>query len=106
MRRIRQDLLDAARMMGAGSFKRFLTIELPLIRPGLISGGAFAFAISLGEINATLILSDAGITTIPIAILRLIGTYKFFSACALGTILIGICLLAFTLIDAFEGWEN
>ena len=106
MRRIRQDLLDAARMMGAGSFKRFLTIELPLIRPGLISGGAFAFAISLGEINATLILSDAGITTIPIAILRLIGTYRFFSACALGTILIGICLLAFTLIDAFEGWEN
>ena len=106
MRRIRQDLLDAARMMGSGSFKRFITIELPLIRPGLISGGAFAFAISLGEINATLILSDAGITTIPIAILRLIGTYKFFSACALGAILIGICLLAFTLIDAFEGWEN
>ena len=106
MRRIRQDLLDAARLMGAGGIRRFITVELPLIRPGLISGGAFAFAISLGEINATLILSDAGITTIPIAILRLIGTYKFFSACALGTILIGICLLAFSLIDAFEGWEN
>ena len=106
MRRIRQDLLDAAGLMGAGGFRRFVTIELPLIRPGLITGGAFAFAISLGEINATLILSDAGITTIPIAILRLIGTYKFFPACALGTILIGICLLAFTLIDAFEGWEN
>jgi len=106
MRRIRLDLLDAAKLMGAGGFKRFISIELPLIRPGLISGGAFAFAISLGEINATLILSDAGITTIPIAILRLIGTYKFFSACALGTILILICLLAFTLIDAFDGWEN
>ncbi len=106
MRRISQNLLDAASLMGAGGWKRFATIELPLIRPGLITGGAFAFAISLGEINATLILSDAGITTIPIAILRLIGTYKFFPACALGTILIGICLMAFTLIDAFEGWEN
>ena len=106
MRRISQNILDAASLMGAGGWKRFITVELPLVRPGLITGGAFAFAISLGEINATLILSEAGITTIPIAILRLIGTYKFFPACALGTILIGICLGAFILIDAFEGWEN
>lgn len=106
MKRIRQNLLDASRLMGAGGIKQFLSIELPLVKPGLITGGAFALAISLGEINATLILSDAGIPTIPIAILRLIGTYKFYSACALGTILILICLAAFILIDAFEGWEN
>ncbi|MBF9017060.1 MULTISPECIES: iron ABC transporter permease [unclassified Oceanispirochaeta] len=106
MKRIRQNLLDASRLMGAGGVRQFLSIELPLVKPGLITGGAFALAISLGEINATLILSDAGIPTIPIAILRLIGTYKFYSACALGTILILICLAAFILIDAFEGWEN
>jgi thiamine transport system permease protein len=106
MKRIRQSLLDASRLMGAGGVRQFLSIELPLVKPGLITGGAFALAISLGEINATLILSDAGIPTIPIAILRLIGTYKFYSACALGTILILICLAAFILIDAFEGWEN
>ena len=106
MKRIRQSLLDASRLMGAGGIKQFFTIELPLIRPGLIAGAAFAMAISLGEINATLILSDAGVPTIPIAILRLIGTYKFSSACALGTILILICLGAFLLIDAFEGREE
>ncbi|MDA3955744.1 iron ABC transporter permease [Oceanispirochaeta sp.] len=106
MKRIRQSLLDASRLMGAGGIRQFITIELPLIRPGLITGGAFALAISLGEINATLILSDAGIPTIPIAILKLIGTYKFYSACALGTILILICTAAFILIDAFEGWET
>lgn len=106
MKRIRQSLLDASRLMGAGGVKQFLTVELPLIRPGLIAGAAFAMAISLGEINATLILSDAGVPTIPIAILRLIGTYKFSSACALGTILILICLGAFLLIDAFERREE
>ncbi len=106
MKRIRQDLLDASRLMGAGGIRQFLTVELPLVKPGLISGGAFAMAISLGEINATLILSDAGIQTIPIAIYNLIGNYKFYSACALGTVLILICLAAFFLIDAFEGWEN
>jgi thiamine transport system permease protein len=106
MKRIRQSILDASRLMGAGGLKQFITIELPMIKPGLITGGAFPLAISLGEINATLILSDAGIPTIPIAILKLIGTYRFYSACALGTILIVICTAAFILIDAFEGWEN
>ncbi|MDC7242266.1 MAG: iron ABC transporter permease, partial [Spirochaetales bacterium] len=62
MKRIRQDLLDASRLMGAGGIRQFLTVELPLVKPGLISGGAFALAISLGEINATLILSDAGVS--------------------------------------------
>jgi thiamine transport system permease protein len=106
IKRIRQSLLDASRLMGAGGWKQFRTIELPMIRPGLITGGAFALAISLGEINATLILSESGVTTIPIAILKLIGSYKFTSACALGTILILICMAAFILIDAFDGWEN
>ena len=106
MKRVRQSLLDASRLLGAGGMKQFFTIELPLVRPGLIAGAAFAMAISLGEINATLILSDAGVPTIPIAILRLIGTYRFSGACALGTILILICLGAFLLIDAFERREE
>jgi len=106
MKRISRNLLDASRLMGAGGLRQFLTVELPMIRPGLITGGAFALAISLGEINATLILSEAGIPTIPVAVMKLIGTYKFYSACALGTVLILICMAAFILIDAFDGWEN
>ncbi len=102
MRRISQDILDASRLMGRGAFARLLTVELPLVRPGIITAGAFALAISLGEINATVILSDAGVPTIPTTILKLIGSYRFFSACALGTLLILICLGAFILIDAFE----
>jgi thiamine transport system permease protein len=105
-RRIRPSLLASSRILGAGTWKTLRAIELPLIRPGIITAGAFALAISLGEINATMILSDAGIITIPVAIYQLIGNYKFFAACALGTVLIVTCLIAFLLIDSFEGWEE
>ncbi len=108
LKRINQDILDASRLMGRGAFARLTTLELPLIRRGLITAGAFSLAISLGEINATVILSDAGVPTIPTTILKLIGSYRFFSACALGSLLILICLGVFILIDTFEDtkWEK
>ena len=37
--------------------------------------------------------------TVPIAIYRLIGSYNFFAACAMGTILIAVALATFLLID-------
>lgn len=79
-----------------------MTVELPLIKTGLISGAAFAFALSLGEINATILLSRPGQITIPLAIYRLIGSYNFYGACVLGTLLMGLCGAAFFIIDRFE----
>ena len=74
-------------------------VELPLIRSGVIAGATFAFAISIGEINATLMLYNPRLTTLPIAIYRLIASYNYFAACALGTILMLICFLVFLIID-------
>ncbi len=103
-RKIKISLREAALNLGASSFRTFLDIELPLIKSGLLTGATFAFAVSIGEMNATLMLSQPGTTTLPIAIYRLIGSYKFFGACALGTILMFICLIAFLAIDRFDGF--
>lgn len=46
-------LEDAARTLGAGSFRIFVTITLPLSIPGIISGAILGFARSLGEFGAT-----------------------------------------------------
>jgi len=46
-------LEDAARTLGAGRFRIFMTITLPLSVPGIISGGILGFARSLGEFGAT-----------------------------------------------------
>lgn len=105
-RKIKRSIREAARNLGATDLQVFKDIELPLVRSGLLTGATFAFAVSIGEMNATLMLSQPGTTTLPIAIYRLIGSYKFYGACALGSILMLICLIAFLAIDHFDGFGD
>jgi thiamine transport system permease protein len=98
-RKINPSLIMAAQSLGANRWQTFWRVELPLIRSGIIAGATFAFAISIGEINATLMLYNPKLTTLPIAIYRLISSYNYFAACALGTILMLICFLVFIIID-------
>jgi thiamine transport system permease protein len=102
-RKIKPSLTEAARSLGAGSWKLFWKLELPLVRSSLITGAAFAFGISAGEINATLMLYNPRLVTIPVMIYRLISSYNFIAACAMGTVLMGICFLAFLIIDRAGG---
>ncbi|MBX0358332.1 molybdate ABC transporter permease subunit [Halobacillus sp. Nhm2S1] len=66
-----QNLENAALTMGASKLKVFFTISLPLAWPGLLAGLVMAFARSLGEFGATLMIAGyiPGETdTIPLAI--------------------------------------
>lgn len=47
-------LEQAARTLGAGRWRVFVTITLPLMLPGIIVGTVLAFARSLGEFGATI----------------------------------------------------
>ena len=47
------ELEQAATTLGAGPWRRFLTITLPLALPGIVAGVLLAFARSLGEFGAT-----------------------------------------------------
>ena len=49
-----RELEQAARTLGASPFRVFMTITLPLMFPGIISGLLLAFARSLGEFGATI----------------------------------------------------
>jgi thiamine transport system permease protein len=89
----------AAISLGASPAKAFTDIELPLLEPALFTAAAFAFALSVGEMNATLTLSGGKFPTLPIAVYRLIGSYQFHAAAALGTILMMLCGAAFYLIE-------
>lgn len=61
----------AARSLGAGPLDRFVTITLPLIAPGILSGAITAFAAGLGEFGAVITFASniPGQTqTLPLAI--------------------------------------
>ena len=47
-------LVGAARTLGAGPLRAFMTVTLPLITPGLLTGAILAFARALGEFGATI----------------------------------------------------
>lgn len=66
-----RDILDAARIDGAGWVALFRTMVMPLARPGLAAGIALTFARSLGDFGATLMVAGdtPGQTqTMPLAI--------------------------------------
>ena len=65
----------AARTLGAGSARVFLTVTLPLMGPGIITGAILAFARSIGEFGATIafVSNIPGETqTLPLALYALI----------------------------------
>jgi len=67
-------LESAARSLGAGPVAAFFTVTLPLARRGLVAGWMLAFARSLGEFGATIMVAGniAGRTrTLPLAIFSL-----------------------------------
>ena len=98
LKKLSPNQLYAAMLLGAPPRRVFRTVELPVLLPSLGAASIFAFAISLGEINATLLFSSS-VITIPLAIYRMIGSYNFFGACALGTLLILVCTGVFALFD-------
>ena len=67
----------AARTLGAGRAKVFITITLPLMAPGVLAGTVLAFARALGEFGATItfVSNIPGETrTLPIALYTLTQT--------------------------------
>ena len=68
---------EAARTLGARPLDRFRTVTLPLMLPGILSGGIVAFAAGLGEFGAVITFASniPGQTqTLPLAIYTAIQT--------------------------------
>lgn len=68
-------LVGAARTLGASPWDAFVSIRLPLARPGILCGSVLAFARSIGEFGATIMIAGniPGETrTIPLMIYSLL----------------------------------
>ncbi|MBR1938404.1 MAG: iron ABC transporter permease [Spirochaetales bacterium] len=94
-----ENKLNAAYTMGYGVMKASFDIEIPTIKSSIIRAFIFAFALSMGEVNATLTLARGKVSTLPLQIYRLINSYNYQSACAVGTILITITFIVFLLCE-------
>ena len=98
-----RSLVESARALGAPRARVLTDIELPLVWPAVIAGAAFAFAISIGEFSATIVLSTGtNQFTMPIAIERFIGR-RLGPATAMGVVLLVVTSVSFLFIDRLGG---
>ena len=71
------ELLDAARLDGAGEFRVFFQIALPLVLPGLVTLGIFVFVYQWNEVIWTMTVTRTApsLQTIPVGIYLLRGAF-------------------------------
>ena len=109
LRSVQPQLPDAARVLGAGRWRLLWHLELPLLSRPLVVGAVFAFAVSMGEFGATLLLNRPEYTTMPVAIYRYLGrpgATNLSAALAMSALLVMIAAVGFLLIERlrFKSW--
>jgi thiamine transport system permease protein len=93
---------EAARMLGASSWTVWRRIEFPIVRRTLLAGAIFAFAVSLGEFGASVLLQRREFATMPVAMFEALGrpgADNLGRALAMATLLMAVTTVAFLIID-------
>ena len=80
-----RQLEEAARNIGAGPLRTFLTISLPLAAPGIMASAIFVFLESLDEFTGTYFVGVPDVTTLPLLMFNasMGGNYQIASITAL-----------------------
>lgn len=89
------ELMDAARLDGAGEFRIFFVIALPLVLPGLATLGIFVFVYQWNEVIWTMTVTRTApdLQTIPVGIYLLRGAFIDQSTRSLQQAALGVSIL-------------
>lgn len=85
---IHPSLEEVARSLGKGPSRVFLTITLPLLRPGLLAGASMIFLTAMKELPATLLLAPLGFKTLATVVWSAVSEAFFAAAAAPALLLI------------------
>ena len=96
-------LLDASRVLGAGRWKTFFRVILPLSLPGIITAAVLSFAHTLGEFGVVLMVGGniEGVTrTVSIDIYDHVQSFEYAEA---GRISLILLLISFSVLALVYG---
>lgn len=88
--RVPDTLYVTARSFGAADLAIFRRVELPLLRPALVTAALIAVGISLGEVASVLLFSPGEISTLSVEVFRSLQRYRFHDGYAFALILLGL----------------
>jgi putative spermidine/putrescine transport system permease protein len=97
--RIDSNVIEAARDLGAGFWRIFRTIILPLSMPGVVVGSIFVSVMVLGEFATSAALSGRKVNLLGNIIVTQVGSLKWAFAAVAGvvlTVVMGIVVAAFS----------
>ncbi|MCI2399023.1 ABC transporter permease [Aliiroseovarius sp. N1Y82] len=94
-----RSLTRAAANMGADPVTTFFRVQMPLILPGVISGGLFAFITSFDEVVVVLFVGSAGQKTLPWQMFLGLREQISPTILAVATILVAISIVLLTTVE-------
>ena len=99
------DLEHAAANCGAPPLQAFMTVTVPSVMPGVITGALLMFILALNEFLVSLLLVDARTVTLPVLMYNSIRALITPDLAALSVVYIAIAALAIWLLDRVVGLE-
>jgi len=94
-----KSLVRASANLGAGPMTTFFKIQMPLILPGVVSGGLFAFITSFDEVVVVLFVGSAGQKTLPWQMFTGLREQISPTILAVATILVAISIALLTTVE-------
>ena len=94
-----KSLVRASNSLGAGPLLTFFKVQMPLITPGVIAGGLFAFITSFDEVVAVLFLASPEQRTIPRQMWSGIREQISPTILAVATLLVLLSIILLTVIE-------
>ena len=94
-----KSLVRASQSLGAGALVTFRKVQMPLIIPGVISGGLFAFITSFDEVVAVLFLASPEQRTIPRQMWSGIREQISPTILAVATLLVLLSIILLTVLE-------
>ena len=98
------NLADAARLLGAGRLRAFLTITLPLLRPALVGAALLTFLFTFTSFGVILILGGPAFRTLETEIYR--QYVVFLRPDVAATLSLLQILFTFLLMSAYSRWQQ
>jgi putative spermidine/putrescine transport system permease protein len=103
---IDDDLLRAARTLGARPARAFWHVFVPLSRPAVLSGALLVFIIGLGFFITPALLGAPSGTTVAMYIQQQVNFGLWGTASAMGTALLVVALIAYYFFDRIFGIDK
>ncbi|MEQ8441546.1 MAG: ABC transporter permease [Alphaproteobacteria bacterium] len=94
-----KSLVRAAASLGANPVTTFFKVQMPLIIPGVVSGGLFAFITSFDEVVVVLFVGSAGQKTLPWQMFTGLREQISPTILAVATVLVTISIILLTTLE-------